>query len=51
MDVGLELRVAEALAEDVSKGWARLDPEDIKALNAVLGDLIEFQGAKKRSPG
>ena len=47
MDVDLELRVAEALAEDVGKGWARLDPEDIKALSAVLGDLIEVQGAKK----
>ncbi len=47
MDVDLELKVAEALAEDVGKGWARLDPEDIKALNAVLGDLIEIQGAKK----
>ena len=47
MDVDLELKVAEALAEDVGKGWARLDPEDIKALNAVLGDLIEVQGTKK----
>ncbi|MGD0626576.1 MAG: CDC48 family AAA ATPase [Thermodesulfobacteriota bacterium] len=47
MDGDLELKVAEALAEDVGKGWARLDPEDIKALNAVLGDLIEIQGAKK----
>jgi transitional endoplasmic reticulum ATPase len=43
---GLELKVTEAPAEDVGKGWARLDPEDIKALNAVLGDLIEIHGAK-----
>jgi transitional endoplasmic reticulum ATPase len=47
LDLDLELKVAEALADDVGKGWARLDPEDIKALNAVLGDLIEVQGAKK----
>ena len=47
MDLDLELKVAEALADDVGKGWARLDPEDIKALSAVLGDLIEVQGAKK----
>ena len=47
MGLDLELKVAEALAEDVGKGWARLDPEDIKALNAVLGDLVEVQGAKK----
>ncbi len=47
MDLDLDLKVAEALAEDVGKGWARLDPEDIRALNAVLGDLIEVQGGKK----
>jgi len=47
VDLDLELKVAEALAEDVGKGWARLDPEDIKFLNAVLGDLIEVQGGEK----
>ena len=47
LDLDLELKIAEALADDVGKGWARLDPEDIKALNAVLGDLIEIQGARK----
>ena len=47
MTADLELRVTEALAEDVGKGLARLDPEDMKALNAVLGDLIEISGEKK----
>lgn len=47
MDLVLGLKVGEALAEDVGKGLARLDPEDIKALNAVLGDLIEIGGVKK----
>ena len=47
MDIVLELKVAEALAEDVGKGLARLGPEDIKALNGALGDLIEINGAKK----
>ena len=47
MDVDLEFKVAEALAEDVGKGWARLDPEDIKSFNGVLGDLIEIRGAQK----
>jgi len=47
MDIDIELKVAEALAEDVGKGWARLDPEDIKAFNGVLGDLIEIRGAQK----
>ena len=43
----LDLRVSEALIEDVGKGLARLDPEDIKAINGVLGDLIEISGEKK----
>ncbi len=46
MDTDLELRVAEALSDDVGKGWARLDAEDIKALSGLLGDLIEIRGAK-----
>ncbi len=46
MDGILELKVSEALAEDVGKGLARLDPEDIKAINAVLGDVIEIAGEK-----
>jgi len=47
MDGVLELKVAEALAEDVGKGLARVDPEDIKTLNAVLGDVIEINGSGK----
>ncbi len=46
VDVVLELKVIEALPEDVGKGLARLDPEDIKALNGVLGDVIEISGTK-----
>jgi hypothetical protein len=45
--VTLDLKVSEALIEDVGKGLARLDPEDIKAINGVLGDLIEIGGEKK----
>ena len=30
-----------------AKGLARLDPEDMKTLNAVLGDLVEISGEKK----
>jgi transitional endoplasmic reticulum ATPase len=47
MEAELELKVVEALAEDVGKGLARLDPEDIKALGAVLGDVIEIIGERK----
>jgi transitional endoplasmic reticulum ATPase len=46
MDGTLELKVSEALAEDVGKGLARLDPNDIKAISAVLGDVIEINGEK-----
>ncbi len=35
----------------MGKGWARLDPNDMKAINGVLGDLIEIRGDKRRSPG
>ncbi len=42
----IELKVTEALADDVGKGLARLSPDDIKALNGVLGDVVEITGAK-----
>jgi len=47
MTMTLDLKVSEALVEDVGKGLARLDPEDIKDINGVLGDLIEINGEKK----
>jgi len=47
MTVTLDLKVSEAMIEDVGKGLARLDPEDIKAIDGVLGDLIEVGGDKK----
>ncbi|MCL5022583.1 MAG: AAA family ATPase [Nitrospirae bacterium] len=42
----IELKVSEALVEDVGRGWARLDPEDMKIAGAVLGDLIEITGKR-----
>ncbi len=45
--VDMELKVSEAYIDDVGKGWARLDPEDMNSLGAVLGDLIEIEGKKK----
>src|SRR3972149_9037523 len=47
MSATIDLKVSETLVEDVGKGFARLDPEDIKALGGVLGDLIEMSGEKK----
>ena len=46
MEVSLDLKVAEAYADDVGKGYARLDPDDIKSLGAVLGDVIEIIGER-----
>lgn len=46
MDISIDVKVAEAYAEDVGKGYARLDPDDIKSLGAVLGDVIEITGEK-----
>jgi transitional endoplasmic reticulum ATPase len=43
----MELKIGEAAIDDVGKGWARLDPEDMKTLGAVLGDLIEVNATKK----
>jgi len=43
----MELKVSELPIDDVGKGLARLDPQDIRALNALLGDLIEITGKKK----
>ena len=47
MAVDLELNVSEAFVEDVGQGWARLDSDDMKALGATLGDLIEISGKQK----
>ena len=47
MGADLELKVSEAFIEDVGKGWARLDSDDMKALGATLGDLIEISGKQK----
>ncbi|HVN95322.1 MAG TPA: AAA family ATPase [Syntrophorhabdaceae bacterium] len=46
MDTVVNLKVTEAFADDVGKGLARLNPEDIKAINGVLGDVIEISGDK-----
>jgi transitional endoplasmic reticulum ATPase len=45
--MAMEFKVSEASLDDVGKGWARLDEDDLKALGAVLGDLIEITGKKQ----
>jgi transitional endoplasmic reticulum ATPase len=43
----LTLKVAEALAKDVGRGLARLDPEDMKALGGDVGDIVQIQGKRR----
>ncbi|WP_224249741.1 CDC48 family AAA ATPase [Hyalangium gracile] len=45
-DAGTSLRVAEALAKDVGRGVARLDPKDLALLGAEVGDIILITGER-----
>src|SRR5947209_15017589 len=40
-------RVTEALARDLGKGLARLDPADIARLGLKVGDMVELSGRRK----
>lgn len=42
----LTLRVAEALAKDVGRGIARLDPENMKTLGLEVGDVVRIEGKR-----
>lgn len=42
----LTLRVSEALAKDVGRGLARIDPEDMEKLGLRVGDIIFVQGKR-----
>jgi transitional endoplasmic reticulum ATPase len=44
MSAHTELKVSEAMIDDVGKGLARIVPEDGLALQIVPGDLIEIKG-------
>jgi transitional endoplasmic reticulum ATPase len=42
----LSLRVAEALAKDVGRGVARLDPKDLSRLGVEVGDILKVSGER-----
>jgi transitional endoplasmic reticulum ATPase len=44
MSANMELKVSEAMIDDVGKGLARIAPEDGLTLQVVPGDLIEIKG-------
>ena len=42
----LKLRVGEALAKDVGRAMARMDPSNMQALGLQVGDVVEIQGKR-----
>ena len=42
----MTLRVAEAFADDVGRGWARLDADDLRLLGAAPGDVLLLTGGR-----
>ena len=42
----LTLKVSEALARDVGRGIARLDPKDMTKLGVEVGDIIQVKGKR-----
>jgi transitional endoplasmic reticulum ATPase len=46
-DERLDLTVIEARREDVGRGIVRLDPETLKEIGAVPGDVLEICGRSR----
>ncbi len=46
-DGSLRLKVSEGLGKDVGRALARMDPADIKALGAEIGDIVEIVGKRR----
>jgi transitional endoplasmic reticulum ATPase len=40
----LKLKVSEAISKDVSRGYARVGPEDLARLQVEVGDIVEVVG-------
>lgn len=45
-DLTIFFKVKEALAKDVGRSIARLDPEDMKLLGVAGGDIITLYGKR-----
>lgn len=43
----LKLKVTEALAKDVGRALARMDPEDLEKLQVTIGDIVEVVGKRR----
>ena len=46
-NLSVRLKVAEALGKDVGRALARMDPADIVALGAEIGDIVEVVGKRR----
>lgn len=42
-----QFKVKEALAKDVGRAIARIDPQDIKSLGLEVGQIVEIEGKRK----
>ncbi len=45
-DQPLRLKVTEALKKDVGRAYARIDPDDMKAMGVSIGDIIAITGKR-----
>ena len=43
----IALRIAEAHMKDVGRGIARIDPQDLEALGAEIGDMVALTGKRQ----
>lgn len=46
-ETGFWLKASEAHVKDAGRALARIDPADIKALGAEIGDIVEITGKRK----
>ena len=46
-DAAARLKVSEALGKDVGRALARMDPADMAALGAGIGDIVEVVGKRR----
>ena len=42
----IKLRVTEALAKDMGRALARMDPEDLQRLGLGIGEIVEIRGKR-----
>jgi transitional endoplasmic reticulum ATPase len=43
----LRLKVAEAMAKDAGRAYARIGPEDMERLGVAIGDIVEVAGKRR----